>query len=74
MAHPNNKGWSLQLTNIPQASRIAFKTSLGTSTYHLICGKICHILVELEHKSFQSIEVFNSNLDDANKVGKLQLN
>ena len=30
--------------------------------------------IELEYKSFWAIETFNSNLDDAGNVRKLQLN
>ena len=44
------------------------------SSYRLVYGKSCHLLVELEHKSFWVIKAFNSNLDDAGNVRKLQIN
>ena len=44
------------------------------SIYRLVYGKPCHLLVELEYKSFWAIKAFNSNLDDVGNVRKLQLN
>ena len=41
------------------------------SPYRLVYGKLCHLLVKLEHKAYQAIKAFNSNLDDA---FKLQIN
>ncbi|KAF3456044.1 hypothetical protein FNV43_RR00687 [Rhamnella rubrinervis] len=39
----------------------------------LIYGKPCHLPVELKYKAYWVIKVFNSNLDDACKLRKLQI-
>ena len=44
------------------------------SPYRLVYDKHCHLPVEPEHKSLWAIKAFNSNLDDASNVRKLQLN
>ena len=44
------------------------------SSYRLVYGKSYHLPGKLEHKSFQVIKAFNSNLDDASNGHKLQIN
>ncbi|KAF3447769.1 hypothetical protein FNV43_RR08473 [Rhamnella rubrinervis] len=41
------------------------------SPYRLVYRKPCHLPVELEHKTYWAIKVFNSNLDDACNLQKL---
>ena len=52
MVSPNRKDWSLRLTDALWAYRIAYKGLLGMSPYHLVYGKPCHLLVEMEHRAY----------------------
>ena len=69
----NRKDWSLRLNDALWAYRTTYKISLGMSPYRLY-EKPCHLLVELKHKAYWTIKAFNSNLDDASQLHKLQIN
>ncbi|CAA7059851.1 unnamed protein product [Microthlaspi erraticum] len=54
--------------------RTAFKTPLGTTPFHLVYGKACHLPVELEYKAAWAIKELNFNLKTAGERRLIQLN
>ena len=48
----SKKDWAKKIDDVLLAYRIAFKTPLGMSPFKLVFGKVCHFLVELEHKPY----------------------
>lgn len=57
--------WSSKFSNALRSCQKFFKTSIGTSTYHLVCGKSYHLLVHLELNPMQALKKPNLNQGDA---------
>ncbi|GJS44194.1 reverse transcriptase domain-containing protein [Tanacetum coccineum] len=70
----NRASWSDKLEDALWAFRTAFKTPVGCTPYKLVCGKSCHIPIELEHKAYWALKHANFDLKTAGDHRKLQLN
>nr|GEU29028.1 hypothetical protein [Tanacetum cinerariifolium] len=47
------------------AFRTAFKTPIVCTSYKLVCGKACHLPIELEHKAYWALKWTNFDLKTA---------
>ncbi|XP_070032595.1 uncharacterized protein [Nicotiana tomentosiformis] len=70
----SRKYWSIKLDEALWAYRIAFKTTIGTSPFKLVYGKLCHLPVEIEHKVYCAIKMLNLDLSLAGEHKLAQMN
>ena len=63
----------MMLDDVLQAYRTAYKTPIGTSPYHLVFGKSCHLPIELEYQAYQEVNKMNLDLELDNKKRMDQL-
>nr|GEZ86768.1 reverse transcriptase domain-containing protein [Tanacetum cinerariifolium] len=70
----NYASWSDKLDDALWAFHTAFKTPIGCTSYKLVYGKSCHLLIELEHKVYWALKHANFDLNTIGDHQKLQLN
>ncbi|XP_071740045.1 uncharacterized protein [Rutidosis leptorrhynchoides] len=57
-----------------QTNRTSYKMPTGTTPFHLLYGKVCHLPVEIEHKAFWALKTCNLDLKEEGHLWLNQLN
>nr|GEV64744.1 reverse transcriptase domain-containing protein [Tanacetum cinerariifolium] len=70
----NRTSWSDKLVDALWASRTAYKTPIGCTSYKLVYRKACHLPIELEHKAYYALKQANFDLQTAGDHRKVQIN
>nr|XP_016447657.1 PREDICTED: uncharacterized protein LOC107772687 [Nicotiana tabacum] len=68
------KNWSVKLEEALWMYRIAFKTTIGISSFNLVYGKSCHLPIEIEHKAYWAVNMINLDLSLAGEYRLAQMN
>nr|GEX36105.1 reverse transcriptase domain-containing protein [Tanacetum cinerariifolium] len=66
--------WSDKLDDALWAFHTAYKTPIGYTPYKLVYGKVCRLLIELEHKACWALKQANFDLAVTGDHRKVQLN
>ncbi|XP_049345461.1 uncharacterized protein LOC125809980 [Solanum verrucosum] len=67
MVNAQRKDWSEKLDDAFWEYRTAYKTPIGTSPYHIVFGKTCHLSAKLEHQAYWAIKKLNLDLELAGR-------
>nr|GFA15498.1 reverse transcriptase domain-containing protein [Tanacetum cinerariifolium] len=70
----NCASWLDKLDDALWAFRTSYKTPIRCTPYKLVYGKVCHLLIELEHKAYWALKQANFDLTVAGDHRKVQLN
>ncbi|GJW29865.1 reverse transcriptase domain-containing protein [Tanacetum coccineum] len=70
----NRASWSDKLDDALWAFHTTYKTPVGCTSYKLVYGKACHLLIELEHKAYWALKHANFDLETVGDHRKVQLN
>ncbi|GKA10992.1 reverse transcriptase domain-containing protein [Tanacetum coccineum] len=70
----NRKEWADKLDDALWAFMTAYKTPISSTPFRIVYGKVCHLLIELEHKAYWALKNVNLDLDAAGNYRFLQLN
>nr|GEY31424.1 reverse transcriptase domain-containing protein [Tanacetum cinerariifolium] len=61
----NHASWSDKLDDTLWAFHTAFKTPIRCTLYELVYEKVCHLLIELEHKAYWALKHVKFDLQTA---------
>ncbi|GJR97517.1 reverse transcriptase domain-containing protein [Tanacetum coccineum] len=70
----NPKDWLEKLNDALWAIRTAYKTPTRCTPFRLVYRKVCHLLVEIEHKAYWALKQCNIDSTIASKNHFMQLN
>nr|GFB75184.1 putative nucleotidyltransferase, ribonuclease H [Tanacetum cinerariifolium] len=74
VTHRLTTAYHPQTSGQVEAFRTAYKTPIGCTPYKLVYGKACHLLIELEHKTYWALKQTNFDLTVVGDHRKIQLN